>query len=97
MKHRNRNRNRKPEPKPEPKPVPPPPPAKPAVIGNTYKVYFAFDKYDLNAQAKADLDRLAEDLSDNPSVLLDVKSHTDCRGPASYNMKLSEKRGKVSN
>lgn len=84
----------KPEPKPEPKPVPPPPPAKPAVIGNTYKVYFAFDKYNLNDQAKADLDRLAKDMNENPSVTLDVKSYTDCRGPQSYNMKLSEKRGK---
>ena len=84
----------KPEPKPEPKPVPPPPPAKPAVIGNVYKVYFAFDKWNLNDQAIADLNLLAKDLSNNPSVMLDVKSHTDCRGPASYNMKLSEKRGK---
>jgi outer membrane protein OmpA-like peptidoglycan-associated protein len=83
----------KPEAKPEPKPVPPPP-AKPAVIGDIYKVYFAFDKYNLNDQAKADLDRLAKDLNENPSVTLDVKSYTDCRGPASYNMKLSEKRGK---
>jgi outer membrane protein OmpA-like peptidoglycan-associated protein len=88
----------KPEPKPEPKPVPPPPPAapvKPAVIGNVYKVYFAFDKYNLNDAAKADLDKLANDMNENPSVMLDVKSHTDCRGPASYNMKLSEKRGKA--
>jgi len=30
----------------------------------------------------------------NPSVDLEMKSHTDNRGPATYNMKLSEKRGK---
>lgn len=84
----------KPEPKPEPAPAPAPP-AKPAVIGNIYKVYFAFDKYDLNDQSKKDLDNLAKDMNDNPSVMLDVQSHTDCRGPASYNMKLSEKRGKA--
>jgi outer membrane protein OmpA-like peptidoglycan-associated protein len=83
------------EPKPEPKPKPvPPPPTKPEVLGNVYKVYFAFDKYNLDNQAKADLDRLAKDMIDNPSVDLSVESHADCRGPASYNMKLSEKRGK---
>ena len=84
----------KPEPKPEPKPVPPTVVVKPAVIGNVYKVYFAFDKWDLNNQSIADLDRLAKDMNENPTVEVEMKSHTDSRGPASYNMKLSEKRGK---
>jgi outer membrane protein OmpA-like peptidoglycan-associated protein len=88
----------KPQPKPEPKPEPKKEPAakvvKPAVIGNIYKVYFAFDKWNLNNQSTSDLDRLAKDMIDNPSVSVDVKSHTDSRGPSSYNMKLSEKRGK---
>lgn len=86
----------KPEPKPEPKPVPPPPPApvKPSCIGQIYKVFFAYDKWDLNADAKAELDRLSKEMIANPSVNLSMKSHTDSRGPAAYNMKLSEKRGK---
>jgi len=86
----------KPEPKPEPKPVPPAPPVKvtPACVGQIFKVYFAFDKWDLNASSVAELDRLAKEMQANPSVDLEMKSHTDSRGPASYNMKLSEKRGK---
>ena len=68
--------------------------AKPAVIGNVYKVYFAFDKWDLNNQSLADLDRLAADMNQNPTVNVEIKSYTDSRGPANYNMKLSEKRGK---
>jgi len=87
----------KPEPKPEPKPVPPPAPPKhvtPACVGEVFKVYFGFDKWDLNANSKTELDRLAKDMQENPSVNLEMKSHTDSRGPASYNMKLSEKRGK---
>jgi len=88
----------KPEPKPEPKPVPPPPaPPKhvtPACVGEVFKVYFAYDKWDLNPTSKSELDRLAKDMQENPSVNLEMKSHTDSRGPASYNMKLSEKRGK---
>ncbi len=89
----------KPEPKPEPKPVPPPPaPPKhitPACVGEIFKVYFAFDKWDLNPTSKSELDRLAKDMQENPSVNLEMKSHADSRGPASYNMKLTEKRGKA--
>jgi outer membrane protein OmpA-like peptidoglycan-associated protein len=86
----------KPEPKPEPKPTPPAPPkhVTPACVGQIFKVYFAYDKWDLNAASVAELDRLAKDMQENPSVNLEMKSHTDSRGPASYNMKLSEKRGK---
>lgn len=90
----------KPEPQPEPKPEPKVEPkpevkaVKPAVIGNVYKVYFAFDKWNLDSKATTDLDRLAGDMNENASVNVEIKSHTDSRGPASYNMKLSEKRGK---
>jgi outer membrane protein OmpA-like peptidoglycan-associated protein len=86
----------KPEPKPEPKPAPPAPPKHviPACVGQIFKVYFAFDKWDLNSSSIAELDRLAKDMKENPSVDLEMRSHTDSRGPASYNMKLSEKRGK---
>jgi outer membrane protein OmpA-like peptidoglycan-associated protein/opacity protein-like surface antigen len=86
----------KPEPKPEPKPVAPAPPkhVTPAVVGQIFKVYFDFDKWNVKPEAKTELDRLAKEMQDNPTVNLEMKSHTDSRGPASYNMKLSEKRGK---
>jgi len=86
----------KPEPKPEPKPVAPAPPkhVTPACVGQIFKVYFAFDKWDLNPASKTELDRLSKEMKDNAGVNLEMKSHTDNRGPASYNMKLSEKRGK---
>jgi outer membrane protein OmpA-like peptidoglycan-associated protein len=79
----------KPEPKPEPVVV-----VKPAIIGNVYKVYFEFDKWNLDDRATADLDILAKGMSEYPTVKIEVKSHTDSRGPETYNMKLSEKRGK---
>ena len=81
----------KPEPKPEVKPIVK---AKSAAIGNAYKVYFEFDKWNLNNQTVTDLDRLVRDMKENPEVNVDIKSHADSRGPASYNMKLSEKRSK---
>lgn len=81
----------KPEPRPEPKVVPN---LKPTAVGNAYKVYFAFDKWNLTHEAIVDLDRLARDMKENPTVDVVIKSHTDSRGPSNYNMKLSEKRGK---
>ncbi len=86
----------KPQPKPEPKPVPPAPikHVTPDCVGQIYKVYFPFDKWDLKTAGKAELDRLATEMQKYPEVRLEMKSHTDSRGPASYNMKLSEKRGK---
>jgi len=87
----------KPAPKPEPKPEPKAEPVvvvKPSIIGNVYKVYFEFDKWDLDNRAEADLDILAKDMNEYPTVRIEIKSHTDSRGPETYNMKLSEKRGK---
>ena len=85
-----------PEPRPEPKPEPKviPAPVKVTVLGNVYKVYFAFDKFNLDEKATTELDKLAKDLNENPTVNVSVKSHTDSRGPSTYNMKLSERRGK---
>jgi len=92
-----------PEPVPEPKPVPKVEPVpeviivQPAVVGNTYKILFGlnfgFDKYNLDAKSSSELDRLVKDLIDNPAVSVEIKAYTDSRGPAAYNMTLSQKRG----
>lgn len=92
-----------PEPKPAPAPVPEVKPVpemifvQPAVVGNTYKIEFGlnfgFDKYNLDGTTSSDLDRLVKDMTENPTVDVEIKSHTDSRGAAAYNMKLSEKRG----
>jgi outer membrane protein OmpA-like peptidoglycan-associated protein len=84
----------KPEPKVEPVPVVEVKVVRPVVIGNVYKVYFGFDKWNLDARTTADLNQLAIDMNANPSVNVEIESHTDSRGAESYNMKLSEKRGK---
>ena len=94
-----------PVPVPEAKPVPKPEPVpeiifvQPSVVGQTYKISFGlnfgFDKWNLDSKSSADLDRLVKDMTDNPSVDVEIKSHTDSRGTAAYNMVLSEKRGKA--
>ena len=69
---------------------------KPNIIGKTYSVYYGFDKWDLSKKAMADLDKLSKDMLDNPPTDVELKSHTDSRGPAKYNMMLSEIRGKMA-
>jgi len=90
-----------PETKPEVKPVPKPEPevvaAEPAVVGNVYNILFGlnfgFDKFNLDNKSSSELDRLVKDMIDNPTVDVEISAYTDSRGPAKYNMTLSEKRG----
>jgi outer membrane protein OmpA-like peptidoglycan-associated protein len=44
--------------------------------------------------AAKELDKLVQTLSDNPTVRIELSSHTDCRGKDAYNLSLSEKRAK---
>jgi len=89
---------KKPEP---PKPAAPPPaaaPAKPKVCNFTYSLQndatFAFNKADLNAAGKEQLDKnVIDKLGNCASVkLLLITGHTDRLGSHEYNQKLSEKR-----
>jgi len=56
------------------------------------KVLFAFDKSDLNAQARANLDKLANVLKRYPDTNIEIIGHTDDRGSDTYNQGLSERR-----
>ncbi|MCK9411353.1 MAG: OmpA family protein [Prolixibacteraceae bacterium] len=92
-----------PEPKPEPKPVPAPPQAPVAdivqhtVVGNVYNILFGFnfgyDKSNIDGKSSTELDRMINDLKENPTVDVEIAAHADSRGSAAYNMKLSERRG----
>ncbi|MEC5395196.1 OmpA family protein [Bergeyella sp. RCAD1439] len=55
-------------------------------------VNFGFDSSNLTASAKANLDKLAEVLTNNPDTNINIYGHTDSRGSADYNQKLSERR-----
>ena len=54
--------------------------------------YFAYDKSDLNDTAKIVLDSLADYLSTQPNMRIQIRAHTDCRGGDAYNLKLSDAR-----
>lgn len=55
-------------------------------------VYFATNKYNLNAQSQETLDRLANVLREYPDTNILVVGHTDSTGPRDFNMSLSRDR-----
>ena len=62
---------------------------KPIVIEN---IYYDFDKWNIRPDAAIELDKFYKLLIDNPSIYVEMGSHTDCRGKDKYNLNLSEKR-----
>lgn len=57
-------------------------------------IYYDFDKFDIRPDAALVLNQLVRVLKDNPTLRIELSSHTDSRGSDSYNMSLSEKRAK---
>jgi len=56
------------------------------------KIEYDFAKWNLRDKSISDLDMLAESLSDNPNVIIELKSHTDFVGDNKSNLNLSQKR-----
>src|SRR5882757_1890310 len=59
-------------------------------VGNT--VYFGFDRYDLTAEAQAQLQKEAAWLQQYPQHTVTVEGHCDERGTREYNLALGERR-----
>ena len=55
-------------------------------------VNFAFDSSDLTAEAKKNLDAVAEIFIEFPDTELMIEGHTDSVGDENYNLKLSQRR-----
>ena len=56
------------------------------------EVYYAFDHADLLPESTPALETLYQMLTDNPEVKIRLTAHTDRRGTASYNTRLSQQR-----
>lgn len=59
-------------------------------------IFFEFDKSNVTAQAAFELDKLVQIMNKYPDMVINAKSHTDSRGSASYNEKLSDRRAKTT-
>ncbi len=55
-------------------------------------IYYDFDKSDLRNESKTTLDTLYNILMENPTIIIELSSHTDVRGSDEYNLNLSQKR-----
>ena len=55
-------------------------------------IFYDFDKWDIREDAEPSLKNLADLLTDNPDIKIELASHTDCRGPEIYNAELSQRR-----
>jgi peptidoglycan-associated lipoprotein len=55
-------------------------------------IYYDFDKWNIRADAAIELDKLVKIMQDNPTIWIELGSHTDSRGNDAYNMTLSQKR-----
>ncbi|HEV7351366.1 OmpA family protein [Telluribacter sp.] len=55
-------------------------------------IYYDLNKYNIRPDAAQELDKLVEILRDNPSVKIELSSHTDARATDAYNMTLSQQR-----
>ena len=62
---------------------------KPIVLEN---IYYDFDKWEIRPDAALELDKLVRLLQDNPTIEIEMGSHTDVRGEDAYNFSLSNKR-----
>jgi OOP family OmpA-OmpF porin len=58
-------------------------------------IYYDFNKWDLRDDAKKTLDTLYAILIENPTIIIELGSHTDARGSDSYNQELSQKRAEI--
>ena len=64
-------------------------------IGKTFRlenIYYDLDKFDIRPDAALELDKLVQVLNDNPSIKIELGSHTDARATEVYNLRLSQKR-----
>ena len=57
-------------------------------------IFFDFDKSVIPRKYKESLNKIVEYLNNNLQVSLELSSYTDCRGPDSYNLELSNRRNK---
>jgi len=57
-------------------------------------IYFDLDKYNIRTEAALDLEKILDVLNQNPTMKLDIRSHTDSRASFEYNEVLSDNRAK---
>jgi outer membrane protein OmpA-like peptidoglycan-associated protein len=59
-------------------------------------IYFDYAKFDIRSDAAVELDKIVAIMNEFPTMVVELGSHTDCRGTAAKNLELSQKRADAS-
>ncbi|NER16279.1 OmpA family protein [Spongiivirga citrea] len=65
-----------------------------AKLLNLRPIYFALNKAAIRKSEVPELMKVLNYMKENPTVKIEIRSHTDSRGSDSYNLKLSDRRAK---
>ena len=57
-------------------------------------IYYDFDKFNIRKDAEPELNKVLDFMNTTPNVNVEMRSHTDARGKAEYNLALSQNRAK---
>lgn len=63
---------------------------------NLKNIHYDLDKYLIREDAKAELNKLAQFMKDNPVIKVELASHTDSRASDDYNKTLSQNRANAA-
>jgi outer membrane protein OmpA-like peptidoglycan-associated protein len=59
-------------------------------------IYFDLGKYNIRKDAAIELDKIVKVMNENPTMVIELGSHTDCRSSVQFNQTLSSNRAKAS-
>jgi outer membrane protein OmpA-like peptidoglycan-associated protein len=59
-------------------------------------IYFDLAKFNIRPDAALELDKIVAIMNEFPTMVVELGSHTDCRGTAAKNLELSQKRADAS-
>ncbi len=59
-------------------------------------IYYDLNKSSIRSDATPELDKLVKILKDNPSIRIELSSHTDARSSDEYNLNLSQQRAQAA-
>lgn len=65
-------------------------------VFNLNPIYFDIGKSEIREDAEVELNKIVKALEDNPTIVIEIGSHTDSRSAAKANLTLSDKRAKAS-
>ena len=63
---------------------------------NIKPIYFDLNKFNIRKDAAIELDKIIKVMNENPNMIIELGSHTDCRGTFAANETLSQNRATSS-